>query len=163
MSEDELRRCETRVDGAMRDPWVKFMIDAMHDMGCPIDRSFFSCVRCGDGDNRPLCGSVARFRSKSDLDMATVAGLPEVDDDTIVNIEVCADAKMSFQRFTKFLTHELVHVYDFGRSRINMTNLLHHACTEIRANNLSRECYTMEEFRRGFFDIRKRHPVCRCL
>ena len=47
------------------------------------------------------------------------------------------------------LTHELVHAYDQCRNQVNWGNLVHHACTEIRASSLSGECDWDSEVNRG--------------
>lgn len=58
------------------------------------------------------------------------------------------------------LTHELVHTLDYCRAEIDWTNLLHLACTEIRAANLSGECFFWKEnFARLKFGWKKHHQV----
>ena len=47
------------------------------------------------------------------------------------------------------LAHELVHAYDDARANVDWFNLTHHACTEIRAANLSGDCTFSREFDRG--------------
>jgi inner membrane protease ATP23 len=47
------------------------------------------------------------------------------------------------------LVHELIHSYDDARARIDWTNLVHHACTEIRAANLSGDCSFRRELNRS--------------
>ena len=47
------------------------------------------------------------------------------------------------------LTHELIHAYDQCRNHVRFCNLLHHACTEIRASSLSGECDWESEVNRG--------------
>jgi len=59
------------------------------------------------------------------------------------------------------LAHELVHVYDHLRFRVDWEELKHHACSEIRASSLSGECrWAREAFTRGVFDFTKQHQVC---
>ncbi|KAL6938868.1 hypothetical protein ACO0OL_000488 [Hanseniaspora opuntiae] len=66
------------------------------------------------------------------------------------------------------ITHELVHYYDNMRFKVDLSNLKHHACTEIRASMLSGECaWSYEFFRKfstfkmfgGFKDCVKRRAV----
>ena len=38
------------------------------------------------------------------------------------------------------LTHELVHAYDHCRAYVDWSNCVHHACSEVRAANLSGDC-----------------------
>ena len=47
------------------------------------------------------------------------------------------------------LVHELIHAYDDARAHIDWTNLVHHACTEIRAANLSGDCSFRRELNRS--------------
>eukprot|EP00003_Mantamonas_plastica_P018241 TRINITY_DN298_c0_g4_i2.p1 TRINITY_DN298_c0_g4~~TRINITY_DN298_c0_g4_i2.p1 ORF type:complete len:113 (+),score=0.07 TRINITY_DN298_c0_g4_i2:162-500(+) len=47
------------------------------------------------------------------------------------------------------ITHELVHAYDHCRAEVDWTNLEHHACSEVRAANLSGDCYMTRELMRG--------------
>ncbi|AAS50429.1 AAR064Wp [Eremothecium gossypii ATCC 10895] len=49
------------------------------------------------------------------------------------------------------LSHELVHQFDELKFEVDWMNLKHHACSEVRASNLSGECRLSQEFfRRGF-------------
>ena len=50
---------------------------------------------------------------------------------------------------TNTLAHELVHAYDDARAYIDWTNLVHHACTEIRAASLSGDCTFGREVNRS--------------
>ena len=85
------------------------------------------------------------------------------------------------------LTHELVHMYDHCRFKVDWNNLRHHACSEvslpycsvyfvesalvdtdakIRANSLSGDCKFTREIQRGFLAFSKQHQVriaCRYL
>ena len=58
------------------------------------------------------------------------------------------------------LTHELVHTLDYCRAELDWSNLDHLACTEIRAANLSGECFFWKEnFARLKFGWKKHHQV----
>jgi hypothetical protein len=47
------------------------------------------------------------------------------------------------------LTHELVHAYDHCRAYVDWSNCVHHACSEIRAANLSGDCSMYEDHPNG--------------
>lgn len=58
------------------------------------------------------------------------------------------------------LTHELVHSYDHCRAHVDWNDLTHLACSEIRAANLSGECFFWKEnFARLKFGWKKHHQV----
>ena len=58
------------------------------------------------------------------------------------------------------LAHELVHAYDHCVTKTNWSNLRHHACSEIRAANLSGDCGFKNEIDRGHFRVGAQHPRC---
>eukprot|EP00798_Chlamydomonas_sp_ICE-L_P002843 gene2843-17745_t len=48
------------------------------------------------------------------------------------------------------VAHELIHAYDNCRNAdLDFSNCRHHACSEVRAANLSGDCSFLEEFQRG--------------
>ncbi len=75
------------------------------------------------------------------------------------------------------LVHEMVHMYDHAKFKVDWDNIRHHACTEvrqidmklviifnralsqIRAANLSGDCRFGREVKRGFFAFSKQHQV----
>lgn len=63
-------------------------------------------------------------------------------------ILLCQNSISGDQEMTKVLTHEMIHAFDDCRAELIWTDCVHHACTEIRASNLSRECRWLEEFKR---------------
>ncbi|CCC67015.1 hypothetical protein NCAS_0A04570 [Naumovozyma castellii] len=60
------------------------------------------------------------------------------------------------------LSHELIHWFDELKWKVDWLNLKHHACSEIRASNLSGECRFWQEFsRRGFgFKVSRGQQNC---
>jgi len=81
------------------------------------------------------------------------------------------------------LVHELVHMYDHAKFKVDWEDIRHHACSEvrsyavlleglrvdmglilvtlkIRAANLSGDCRWSREIRRGFYTFSKQHQVC---
>ena len=60
----------------------------------------------------------------------------------------------------EIMTHELVHMYDHCRAHVDWDNLYHVACTEVRAANLSTECFFWKEnFARFKFGWKKHHQA----
>ena len=90
---------------------------------------------------------------------------------------LCAGHFFSQQHMESTITHELMHMYDHCRFKVDWANLRHHACSEvststfhcvpkcvltscqIRANNLSGDCRFTRELRRGFLSFSKQHQV----
>ncbi|RDX51921.1 hypothetical protein OH76DRAFT_1400822 [Lentinus brumalis] len=58
------------------------------------------------------------------------------------------------------IVHELVHMYDHAKFKVDWNNLRHHACSEIRANSLGGDCRWSREFQRGIFAFSKQHQEC---
>lgn len=65
-----------------------------------------------------------------------------------VGILLCANWIRSSWQLEDVLVHELVHAYDHLKFKVDLTNLRHHACTEIRASMLSGECRILNEIRK---------------
>ena len=58
------------------------------------------------------------------------------------------------------LAHELVHAYDQCRAKVRWNDCRHHACSEVRASNLSGECGFANEVARGHFAITSQQRAC---
>lgn len=59
------------------------------------------------------------------------------------------------------LIHEMIHMFDYCRHKLDFTNLEHVACTEIRAANLT-HCSFASAWIQGDaspFNFKKRHEV----
>ncbi|KAI9359548.1 peptidase M76 [Zopfochytrium polystomum] len=113
---------------------VKFMIDNLERVRCPFRKELLQCVPCDavrSGGFSPGMGVV-----------------------------LCQNRFTSRQHMEDTLTHELIHAYDFCTTKINFNNCEQHACTEIRAANLSGECKFTREVGRGYFALAKHHQVC---
>lgn len=69
-----------------------------------------------------------------------------------LGVLICANhiSKKTSFLLESSITHELVHYYDNMRFKVDLSNLKHHACTEIRASMLSGECAWSYEFFRKF-------------
>jgi len=73
---------------------------------------------------------------------------------------LCANKLKTQQDVNLTLTHELIHAFDDCRAHVDWTKIDHHACSEIRAANLSGDCKWMQEFMRGNTGIKKQHQKC---
>ena len=58
------------------------------------------------------------------------------------------------------LAHELVHAYDQCRAHVRWNDCRHHACSEVRASNLSGECDFSNEVARGHFAVTNQQRAC---
>lgn len=93
-----------------------------------------------------------------------------------LGVLVCQNRVLDKYHLEDTVSHELVHVYDNAKFKVDWLNLKHHACSEIRASSLSGECRisnqfwrgAMENFKKGHQDCVKRraiisvsnHPLC---
>lgn len=76
-------------------------------------------------------------------------------------ILLCANWIRNKWQLEDILTHELVHVYDYLKFDLDMNNLRHHACTEIRASMLSGECRIWQEIKKtGLGNFGKKFQDC---
>jgi inner membrane protease ATP23 len=133
--------CESLKVGALESRKVALLLRAMRRKGCDVDpKTFIRCDSCGPA----LSGAVHR------------------DEDGYLEVVMCGNRQMSQRAFNIVLTHELVHAYDHCRAQLDWTDLRHHACTEVRAANLSGDCAFVTEFlNTGNLNIVKHHPVRR--
>jgi mitochondrial inner membrane protease ATP23 len=102
-------------------PKVVFIKDAIQKLGCALPDAALQCKPCGLG----VTGGFTFVQ-----DSSTGANKPQV--------LLCEDAKIMTQEIVMetTLAHELIHAYDACRAKMDYSNCLHHACTEIRASNL---------------------------
>ena len=97
-------------------PIVRFMIEKLADAGCAIDERFFKIERCS-----------------SDV----VGGFRPPD-----GIVLCHNQIHDRTTMENTVAHELIHAYDQCRAgkRMNWSDVRQHACSEVRAANLSGDC-----------------------
>eukprot|EP00747_Dinoflagellata_sp_TGD_P185667 gnl/TRDRNA2_/TRDRNA2_42319_c0_seq1.p1 gnl/TRDRNA2_/TRDRNA2_42319_c0~~gnl/TRDRNA2_/TRDRNA2_42319_c0_seq1.p1 ORF type:complete len:224 (+),score=21.39 gnl/TRDRNA2_/TRDRNA2_42319_c0_seq1:107-778(+) len=93
---------------------VKILVNALSAMKAPVD---LVCVRCPT-DVRHRAGYSPKHN----------------------RVWMCANHLWNPFEFRRVLAHELVHAFDFARARVDPSNCVHVACTELRAWNLSGEC-----------------------
>ncbi|KAF8890100.1 peptidase M76 family-domain-containing protein [Infundibulicybe gibba] len=116
-------------------PAVVFMLKHLKLSGCEVPPSNILCAPC-------------------DL---TRAGGFSPDPGAVV---LCSGHFFSQKHMEHTLVHELVHMYDHCKFKVDWSNLRHHACSEIRANSLSGDCRYTRELRRGFMSFSKQHQAC---
>ena len=133
-------RCERELhDMATRtSPIVRFMLQKLAEDGCAIDARFFSVETC---------------------DKSVVGGFRPPD-----GVVMCHNQIHDRTTMENMLAHELIHAYDQcrGGKKMNWLDVRQHACSEVRAANLSGDCHWMNELMRGrvFFDLKKHHQKC---
>lgn len=106
-------------------PSVRFMMEHVNKLGGNLTKNNIICDKCDDlkgGGFHPKYG-----------------------------ILLCSNWIQDKWQLEDILTHELVHAYDHLKFKVDLTNLKHHACTEIRASMLSGECRMMREIRKTGF------------
>ncbi|CAI7802851.1 unnamed protein product [Closterium sp. NIES-54] len=118
-------------------PTVRFLRESLERAGCAVSDEFFSARRCDEqagGGFMPGEGVV-----------------------------VCANHVGGQDEVNVVVAHELVHALDHCRAKnLQWPDLRHHACSEIRAANLSGACHMHREFntRGPDFVFRNGHAQC---
>eukprot|EP00054_Salpingoeca_dolichothecata_P030042 m.240375 g.240375 ORF g.240375 m.240375 type:complete len:910 (+) comp26585_c1_seq6:16-2745(+) len=136
LTSEEYERCVNQKNRVCaKAPFVKFMMDHLKKIGCEVNiEKHFVCEPCGVN---------AAFDAQHN------------------EVVLCARNIYSEKHMAQVITHELVHVYDHCRGKLDLTNVKHMACTEIRAASLSTECYFWEEILNRFqFGLKKHHQAC---
>jgi mitochondrial inner membrane protease ATP23 len=125
--------------GPMSDPMVLFVAQALNRKGCAVSSSLVECAQCTPGTS-------GGFEAP-----ASPGVRPRV--------LLCCGRIKSKEHASQVVTHELIHAYDYCRSKMSPDNFVHHACTEIRAANLSGDCDLTAELARGKIGFRKHRQV----
>jgi mitochondrial inner membrane protease ATP23 len=118
-----------------RNKKVVRLLDAIEGLGCKIPDNFFNCRRCPP--DQAISGGFVVHNGKTP---------PSEYNPQVV---ICDNKILESSSFENTVVHELTHAYDQCRLKIDYTNCLHHACTEIRASSLSGECDFLHEVYRG--------------
>lgn len=127
--------CRRHVDRAFeKSAAVRTLLAALERAGCPVNRTFFSCERC----EQDCQGGYDRDRG----------------------VILCQQHMDNAALTESTMVHELIHAFDDCRARVNWMDLKHHACTEIRAANLSGDCSFGQEFARGNLNLRAQQQKC---
>lgn len=132
----ERERCEAHIDQAIEgSAAIRQLMTALERAGCPVTRQFFSCEHCP---------------------MDCLGGY-----DKDRGVVLCEQNMLNSRVLTETtLVHELIHAFDDCRSKLNWLDLKHHACTEIRASNLSGDCTFVQELYRGNWALRAQQQKC---
>ena len=135
-AEAEAERCRGMVDTALaRAPVVKFLLEQLEAAGCGVGPAFFAVERCSNavgGGFRPPDGVV-----------------------------VCSNHLKTQTEIDNVLAHELIHAFDHCRAKdLDWGSCVHHACSEVRAANLSGDCHMKQEWLRGNLGVLKQHQAC---
>ena len=79
-----------------------------------------------------------------------------------LKIVMCSNIMDDEERVQETLAHELIHAYDMCTAHMSPdSECLHHACTEIRAANLSGQCNIRNRLRHTKWNqLRKHHQEC---
>ncbi|GHJ84419.1 hypothetical protein NliqN6_0821 [Naganishia liquefaciens] len=127
--------CEKWKNSLMnRSPSVVFMLKHLKIAGCPFTADSIQCHPCPptrSGGFSPEHG-----------------------------ILLCQDRFFSKRHMEDTIVHEMIHAFDHCRFDVKWLDLRHHACSEIRAANLSGDCKWTREVRRGFYAFSKQHQAC---
>jgi inner membrane protease ATP23 len=152
---DRLQRCRGMLEKCVQnDERVHTIIDAIEDMGCPIPKDFFVC-RSADKSTANVGGQFQSYRRDPKNDPSSDSKLPQI-------VMYDHDLNILHQpTFSNTLVHELVHAYDSCKMKIEGSNCLAKACTEIRAMSQSGECAYWQEIRRGHgFGVQGKGKEC---
>lgn len=127
--EQDWKKCEgMKQDTLTKNRKVMYLFRSLSKLGCDVDPwKFVSCAPCED----PISGAMS------------------ANEDGEVEIFMCQNTIRDQENFEVTLTHELIHAFDTCRAHVDFTDCDHHACTEIRAANLSGDCDYGAELSRG--------------
>mmetsp|Transcript_31314 Transcript_31314/g.82076 ORF Transcript_31314/g.82076 Transcript_31314/m.82076 type:complete len:218 (-) Transcript_31314:40-693(-) len=130
---------EHRERACGKSAFVMFMLQHLERIGCPVEvDKHIVCEPCPQ--HMPING---------------------VFDDGRNEIVLCENNLISERTTADVLTHELIHAYDKCRAKVDFKNPEHLACTEIRAANLSGDCFLWKEFFNRFnFNFQGGHKKC---
>eukprot|EP01063_Lacrimia_lanifica_P011472 TRINITY_DN18244_c0_g2_i1.p1 TRINITY_DN18244_c0_g2~~TRINITY_DN18244_c0_g2_i1.p1 ORF type:complete len:243 (+),score=83.12 TRINITY_DN18244_c0_g2_i1:73-801(+) len=115
---------------------VKFLIEELHMLGASMDRGRVKCV---DATQATTLSGQGGYLWKDVPEAGLVRG----------DIVLAQRENQSYHAVATSLRHELLHAFDDARAKVDPTNCLHHACSEIRAARLSGECALGNEMLRG--------------
>jgi inner membrane protease ATP23 len=132
-------KCEYNVYKVLQtSPLARIMMGALKASGCAVDiRRHFSCEVC---------------------DQTVTGGY----DPVLNQVVICQNTARSTGMIQGVLTHEMIHMFDYCRRKLDLTDVKHLACTEIRAANLA-HCSFLSAVSQGaatFVNIKKQHQNC---
>ena len=112
--DSEISQCELNVIKALKNSArVKFLVQALNKSGCPFSpHRHIACAPC----NQAISGGY---------------------DDTHNQVIICANNCKNETKVEQILSHELIHMYDYCTSKVDLDLVDHLACSEIRAASLA--------------------------
>ncbi|KAI8093548.1 metalloprotease ATP23 [Halteromyces radiatus] len=135
LAEYQCQQCERwKTNLIKNNPPVRFMMDELKKIGREMSSEDFQCMPC---------------------DETRSGGFSPED-----GILLCQNRLGTKTRQEHTMVHEMVHMYDHHKFKVNWSNLRHHACSEIRAASLSGDCNWSSEIQRGFYTFTKQHQAC---
>ncbi|THH09820.1 hypothetical protein EW146_g8565 [Bondarzewia mesenterica] len=130
------RNCEKWKKELMNfSPQVVFMMQQLKLAGADVQPEHLPCIPCNlnrSGGFSPEMGAVL----------------------------LCQGNFMNKKHMEHTMVHELVHMFDHVKFKVNWNDLRHHACSEIRASSLSGDCTWTRELQRGIVKFSKQHQTC---
>lgn len=128
-------RCDEWKDSLMKySPGITFMMKNLEKAGCKVEPEHIVCAPCEESRS----GGFA----------------PDV------GILLCANKLANKRHQEDTLLHEMIHMFDQCRFKVDWSDCRHHACSEVRAASLSGDCRWTREIKRGFFTFTKQHQAC---
>eukprot|EP01027_Heterolobosea_sp_BB2_P015964 GEZU01022797.1.p1 GENE.GEZU01022797.1~~GEZU01022797.1.p1 ORF type:complete len:215 (+),score=6.44 GEZU01022797.1:122-766(+) len=131
------KRCLYQRDRVLRESRnVRHILEIMSKLNCPQKvENCFECRVC-EGD---------------------VQGGFNPDDKQVI---LCENKLGTYPQYENTLLHELIHAFDDCRAKLDWSNCLHQACSEVRAAHLSGDCHIGREVVRGHLNIIGQHMEC---
>ncbi|KAJ6620830.1 peptidase M76 family-domain-containing protein [Mycena sp. CBHHK59/15] len=126
---------EKKLKFMQQSPIVVFMLKHLQAAGCDLPPSNIICAPC----DRTSAGG---FNPKQGA------------------VVLCQGVFFGDAHMENTMVHEMIHMFDHCRFKVDWNNLRHHACSEIRANSLSGDCRFSRELRIGSLAFTKHHQDC---
>lgn len=134
-------KCELYKHNSLTQGLVRYIFNTLYDKNINLQPySLIQCIQCN----------------------VNMSGAMYYKPDNTIGIAMCENKLSTQSDFNVVLTHELIHTYDYITVENDIYNNPYtHACTEIRAANLSGDCTYPRELRRGhIFSINNHHNQC---
>jgi inner membrane protease ATP23 len=141
---------EMALQSLNRCPKVTFMVEALEKLGCSIPADFFQCRPCEPG--KAMGGFTGGPTPVEGRDTPQII--------LCENNLIAKNSGFGQDQMDHTIAHELVHALDQCRTKARWDQCKQHACSEIRASNLSGECEWRQELNRGNTNLRGQQRVC---
>ncbi|GMI11837.1 hypothetical protein TrVE_jg6537 [Triparma verrucosa] len=150
------------LDRASSDHTIVFLLDALKQNNCPTGplSSLVKNTTCGPDRAGGFAMNVTSIESATLDKSSQNYGGKKISSAPKPTIVICQNNIYDYPDYLRTLSHELIHSIDQCRAKADWSNLKHHACSEIRASNLSGECGYGVELLRGNMKHRGGHIDC---